>query len=176
MIDASWIDNVSFSDINVLKILIKYRAELDPYLHIEDRMYDIEKMDIADDVKPFNQDIICLFMDLDSLIEKANLTEKHRKIIHLYEQGFSDEDIAEHYKQDEREIEYTLDTICKKIKSKNDELWKYDFAYLNYKKAKWNYKKCTKCGESKPMIDDFFRFHPATKDNFQSRCRDCERK
>lgn len=173
MIDASWIDNVSFSDVNVLKILIKYRAELDPYLHIEDRMYDIEKMDIADDVKPFNQDIICLFMDLDRLIEKANLTEKHREIIRLYEQGFSDEDIAEHYNQGEREIEYTLDTICKRIKSKNDELWKYDFAYLNYKKAKWNYKKCTKCGESKPAVEEFFSPDKRNKDGLYSICREC---
>lgn len=173
MIDASWIDNVSFSDINVLKILIKYRAELDPYLHIEDRMYGIEKMDIADDVKPFNQDIICLFMDLDSLIEKANLTGKHREIIHLYEQGFSDEDIAEHYKQGERDIEYALDTICERIKSKNDELWKYDYIYANYKKAKWNYKICTKCNKSKPMIDEFFSPDTRRNDGFRNICREC---
>src|SRR5690606_17430340 len=176
MIDASWIKNISFSDIDVLKVLIKYRADLDPYIYIEDRMYDVEKLDIADDVKPFNQDIINLFLDLDILIEKTNLTKKQKEIIHFYEQGLNSEDIARYYNQDQREIEYILDTICKEIKNKNDELWKYDYVYTNYKKVKWDYKKCTKCGVNKPMTEEFFRFHPSTKDNFQSRCRDCERK
>ncbi|NLY47278.1 MAG: hypothetical protein GX053_15025 [Tissierella sp.] len=173
MIDASWIKNISFSDVDVLKVLIKYRADLDPYIYIEDRMYDVEKLDIADDAKPFNQDIINLFLDLDILIEKTNLTKKQREIIHFYEQGLNSEDIARYYNQDQREIEYILDTICKEIKNKNDELWKYYYVYSNYKKVKWNYKKCTKCGKSKPAVEEFFSPDKRNNDGLYSICREC---
>lgn len=52
------------------------------------------------------------------------------------------------------------------------------YSYFSGRKGDFNaktFKKVQLC-DTIYIRGVFFRFHPSTKDNFQSRCRDCERK
>jgi hypothetical protein len=161
---------ITLSDIDCIKGLIKNRWMIDEYFEseINTNIYS------AGDVKPLNQELICTYLDLDNLIKKAKLNDKQLAIIHMLMQGWTEEDIADEYKQDVTVIQSIFDTACEKIKKINDYEWKYNYIYMNKKKVEWDYKKCSKCGESKPKTDEFFRERSDSKDGFRNECRECE--
>lgn len=161
---------ISFSDVECIKGLIKNRYMIDPYYGNEtnNNIYQ------AGEVLPINQELISIFIDLDKLIKETKLTPKQLEIVFMLLEGNNEEDIADYYNQRTEKIENILNTICEKIKKTNDYNWKYNYIYLNFIKGEWDYKQCSKCREHKPKINEFFRFNPNTKDNLQSRCRSCE--
>ena len=44
-----------------------------------------------------NEDVLCIYADLDSLIERAGLSEQERLTVDLLMKGYVLSDIAEHY-------------------------------------------------------------------------------
>lgn len=163
---------ISFSDVDCIKGLIKNRWMIDSYRGLEQN-YNIYE---AGDVKSLNQELICLFVDLDNLIQKAKLNAKQIAIVEMLMDGFTEEDVAEYFKQDAWGIGKILDTVCRKIKKVNDYDWKYNNLYLNFLKGNWEYKICNKCSESKPKTNEFYRERIDQKgDGFYNSCRDCEK-
>jgi hypothetical protein len=162
---------INFSDVNCIKGLIKNRWMIDTYRGIETNNNIYE----AGNVTAINQELICLFSDLDRLIVKTKLNEKQLTIINMLMDGNNEEDIAEHFGQDSWRIVEILDTVTEKIKRVNDYEWKYYNVYLNYLKVEWDYKTCSKCGESKPQTIEFFSPDKRKKDGLYSHCKECDR-
>lgn len=161
---------INFSDIDCIKGLIKFRWMIDSYYGSSRKT----RFDEAGDVKPLNQELISIYADLDNLIERCKLTKKQKYIIEQLMMSYTEEEVAERFKQKPRRIYDILETVALKIKKLNDLTWKYDYVYLNYLPVQWDYKICNKCNHSKPMIEKFFRLNSKTKDGFRPECRECE--
>lgn len=160
---------ISFNDINCIKGLIKYRWMIDSY-YDTDQSYSIYE---AGNVQPLNQELICLYTDLDNLIEKCKFNDRQKIIIKLLMDGWTEEDIANEFGQHVSQIYKTFDTICEKIRKQNNFEWKYNYIYLNYLPVEWDYKKCSKCGEMKPATEEFFTTKADTKDGLHPYCKNC---
>jgi len=161
---------ISFSDVDCIKGLIKYRWMIDTYQGIGfNRNYNS-----AGDVKPMNAELIVTYIDLDNLIKRCNFSEKQLEIIRLLMQGNSEQDVADHFGQDVSGINRTFNLICAKIKAKHDFSWKYEYMFMNNLKAPWSYKRCNKCEESKPAIAEFYGNDKRNKDGLKGICKVCE--
>lgn len=162
---------ISFSDPECIKRFIKNRWMIDPYFELKGTSLSMH----ANQTSPFNQEIICLYADLDQLIAKAKLKDKQQKIVLWLMQGWSEEDIAAVFHNQTSTIHRTLQTIILKIKAVNDREWKYNFIYRHYLKAPWEYKQCKKCQETLPKIEQFFTTSKNSKDGFHSYCKACNK-
>lgn len=160
---------VTFSDTQCIKGLITHRSSVDPYYGLEPDDY----YDHAGTIYPMNQELICLYIDLDNLISRCKLNVKQRFIINKLMLGYTTRDVAKMFKQTTHSIDKSFDVICEKIKKLNDLDWKYEYVYMSLVKVKWNYKKCTKCKEFKPMIKEFYGLDSRNRDGFNSICRSC---
>lgn len=162
-------ERISFSDIDCIKGLIKNRWMIDKYMDLE----HIGSIELANDVQPINQELIITYIDLQSLIKKANLNVKQRFIVNKLMEGYTEKDVADMFQQTESNINQTFDKIAEKIKKVNDLQWKYDYVYMNYIKSKWNFKRCKKCNNFKPATNDFYNTDKKNKDGYMNICKAC---
>ena len=125
------------------------------------------------DLAKYSEDIICLYADVDCLLEKANLSKKQWEVINLYMRGYTEREIAYVLSDDARNIIGTINSICKKICEVNKESWKQDFIYWDKMKVKNNFKQCTKCKEYLPATGEYFYREKTTKDGLQMLCIKC---
>lgn len=88
-------------------------------------------------------------------------------------QGYIESDVADMFKQDASVINKTVNSICNKIKKINDMSWKYEYIFMNFIKAEWSYKRCSKCKEFKPKNTDFFGNDESRSDGFRHVCKSC---
>ena len=144
----------SLSDVATIKGLILNRWQLDKFYGVNVN-YDYNT---AGDVYDFNVELMCLYWDLDKLIEETPLTKEQQILLNNAMLG-NDIDKNE------------LDKICVKLKKTNDKKW-LETIILN--KIKVNWKKCSKCGEIKPAIEKYFYKNPSSKDKLRSICKECE--
>ena len=70
-----------------------------------------------------NEDVLCIYADLDSLIERAGLSEQERLTIDLLMQGYVLGDIAEYYGKSRQNFEILLKRAAKKIVRRNNADW-----------------------------------------------------
>ena len=70
-----------------------------------------------------NEDILCIYADLDSLIERAGLSKNERLTVDLLMRGYIISDIAEHYGKSRQNFEILLKRAVNKIVKRNDEDW-----------------------------------------------------
>lgn len=160
---------LSFSDIDCIKGLIKNRCIIDPYFQAEkDNNYNF-----ANIVKPMNQELIVIYIDLDRLIDEANLNVKQRFIVNKFMEGYTVEEIAGMFPCEERNITSHLDKVCNKIKEINERKWLYDYIYMNYVMPPFDFKKCSRCEKTKPAVNEFFSLNKSSKDGLHSICKDC---
>lgn len=192
---------ISLSDVNTIKGLIKFRSMIDDYYYFDpEELKDIQKVskliakeeakrngnklmlrNINEDkysasvINGVNQELINIYLDLDDLIEKISLSEKQYSVIYMLMCGLTEEDVAFYYGQRKNRITEILNTVCKKIKAEYDKQWKYNYIYMNHLKSPWEFKECRKCGENKPLNDDFYRVRSDNKgDGYRNECRICE--
>ena len=161
---------ITFSDIECIKGLIKFRWMIDTYYGMK-RNFNLDE---AGDVKPLNQELICIYADLDNLIAKCNFNKKQKYIIKQLMSGRSEKWIAKKFNQLPQRIYEAVNTIAMKIKNVNDKEWKYNYVYLNYLPVQWNYKKCVRCNEFKPKTRDFFGLDKRNSDGYQGICKECD--
>lgn len=64
-----------------------------------------------------------MYADLDSLIERAGLSEQERLTVDLLMRGYSLPDIAEHYGKTRQNFEILLRRAVKKIVKRNNMDW-----------------------------------------------------
>lgn len=163
------IDQITFSDFDAVKMLIKLRHTVDPYRGIEiDR--DINNAGVVREMSP---DLIIVYVALDELIKKCNLNIKQRYIVNKIMDGYTEKEVAEEFNHDQSQITKILNTICKRIVAENNKDWLYEYVYMSKLKAPFDYKQCSKCLEFKPMTIDFFNKEPLGKDGFKNKCKQC---
>lgn len=67
--------------------------------------------------------MLCIYADLDSLIERAGLSENERLIVDLLMKGYIIADIAEYYGKSRQNVQILLKRAVKKIVKRNNEDW-----------------------------------------------------
>jgi hypothetical protein len=161
---------VTLGNIDCIKGLIKNRWVIDTNYK--------DKMEIhynnAGNCQALSQEIICMYADLDVLIEKAELNVKQKFIVEKLMEGYTERDIADIFNRDKSNIHKSFQGICLKLKKINDLNVKYDYIFVNCLKAPWNYKKCSYCDEYKPVTEDFFTYKKGTSDGFHTVCKFCK--
>ena len=77
----------------------------------------------TDGVFALNEDILCIYADLDSLIERAGLSEQERLTVDLLMKGYVLSDIAEHYGKSRQNLEVLEKRAIVKIVRRNNADW-----------------------------------------------------
>lgn len=160
--------NLTFSDINVVRLLIEFRYKYDNYLYSEmNNTYDV-----AGEVQGINTELLSTYASLDQIINQCAFNESQLQIIKLYEHGYSYKEIAEKLGLKSNEnIRKRLNTICKEIVKQN--LWNWRMTIYHHT-LNLKLKDCSKCKNKFPAIDEFFGQDARNKDGCKSYCRKCE--
>lgn len=158
---------LTFSDINVVRLLMEYRYKYDPYSGFESDA----TFDVAGAVSPVNVEIVATFASLDDLIEQCKFDETQLKIIKMTEEGYTLLEIAKLIGLSHGDnIKKRMNTICKEIVKRN--LWNWrKVAFKNELGLKS--KNCSKCKEELPATDEFF-IYDSTNNNYKSACKMCK--
>ena len=77
----------------------------------------------TDGVFALNEDILCIYADLDSLIDRAGLSDNERITVDWVMKGYVISDIAEHYGKSRQNFEILFKRAIKKIVKRNTEDW-----------------------------------------------------
>jgi DNA-binding CsgD family transcriptional regulator len=70
-----------------------------------------------------NEDVLCVYADLDSLIEKAGLSDQELLTVNLLMKGYTLTDIADHYGKSRQNFDILLKRAIKKIVKQNNADW-----------------------------------------------------
>ena len=70
-----------------------------------------------------NEDVLCVYADLDSLIARAGLSKMELNTINLLMQGYLLADIAEHYQKSRQCFDILMKRAVKKIVKRNNADW-----------------------------------------------------
>lgn len=77
----------------------------------------------TDGVFALNEDIVCIYVALDSLIERADLSPAEMTTVKHLMQGYALADIAEHFGKTRQNFEILLKRAVKKIVRVNNADW-----------------------------------------------------
>lgn len=114
-------DYIPFSDPGVVTKLIMQRSKIDqnyyPLLCQSDPYYE------TDGVPVFSELIICTYLDLDRLIDQAELSPGQRRIVDYLMRGYCGKDIADHLGIVQQNIPVQLQKAVRKIIAANERNW-----------------------------------------------------
>ena len=77
----------------------------------------------TDGVFALNEDVVCIYADLDSLIDRCGLSEQERLTVDLLMKGYMLSDIADHYGKSLQNFQILLKRAVKKIVKQNNTDW-----------------------------------------------------
>ena len=80
-------------------------------------------MTVTDGVFALNEDVLCIYADLDRLIGKADLSPLEQKTIEFLMYGYSIRDIAENFGKSRQLYEILFRRAVKKIVKANNVEW-----------------------------------------------------
>ena len=166
--NSEW-DRVTLSDSSTIKGLLKFRYKYDLLRGDGDR-YGVES---NVDLCGMSDDVICLYADLDNLIQKANFNDYQCKVLDLYVCGYIESDIAEELGVEMQSINRLIDNMCEVLCELNYQSWKLDYIFWDKVKVYNGYKKCSKCDEFLPMTEEYFSSKADSKDKFHPYCKKC---
>ena len=109
----------SLSDKNVVKYLILCRSKIDLAYELNTNV----NIHHAGDTFEFNQELICLYASLDSLIEKINFKDGDREILELLFRGSSVGDLIRDEVLPQKTAYRTFNRIVSKIIKANNSAW-----------------------------------------------------
>ena len=130
--------------------------------HIKSLLQLYKESEIYD----FQDDLGCMFQDLENVLSEVKLTNKQREVLNLWMSGMTIKNISKELNRDKSTISRMLDTIVEKIVQVYEEQLE-NWYYLNIRKGE--YKKCSKCGEVK-LIN---KFNKNGKKGYLSICKKC---
>lgn len=81
------------TEARVVRELIRNRIKIDSTFAM--KLYETDDPTISNGVPPFNEDIICLYIDLDDAIEKCGLSKTQSMVVGEMMKGYTISDIAE---------------------------------------------------------------------------------
>lgn len=168
---SEW-EKVNLSDPNTIKGLLKFRYRFDALLDYRNCSYDV--LASTTDLSDVDDNLICLYADLDNLINKASFNTYQTNILKLYMEGNNEDDIAEILNVGKQSINSVIDNMSNILCELNYQNWKLNYVFWDIKKVNTNYKKCSKCGEFLPATEEYFSPNPSSKDGFYSICRECK--
>lgn len=167
--NSEW-DMVTLSDSNAIKGLLKFRYRFDLLLEDGSDRYGLES---NCDLAKLSEDVICIYADLDNLINKANFNTYQSKILKMYMYGNTEDDIAELLNVERQSINSVIDKICEVLCELNYQNWKLDYVFWDKVKVNSDYKKCSKCGEFMPATEEYFSPDTSKLDGFKYICKKC---
>ena len=91
-------------------------------------------------------DLSCILVDLDNLINKIEFTEKQRKVLNMWSNGVEPITIAKTLHMKQSAVNKYIDTITGMIVKQYEKEYE-EWYYLNIRKG--TYKKCSRCGKVK---------------------------
>ena len=77
----------------------------------------------TDGVFSLNEDVLCIYADLDSLIDRSGLSDLEKLTVDLLMKGYSLKDIADHYGKRRQTFEILLKRAVNKIVKQNNADW-----------------------------------------------------
>jgi uncharacterized protein YerC len=158
-------EHVNISDLEIVKGLITLRHKIDMY-HICDDFHKLE----ASNWQEINQELVCLYVDLDETIKQCMFSESQIALLKMLMNGYDFLDIQEYIGIPTKKIRRVFNSMCKQILDQGFSNWLV-WATYNYIPSKW--KTCSKCGESLPLNETFFMARNDSRDGFRSECKKC---
>lgn len=116
--------------------------------------------------RDLQEDLDCIVMDLENLLENVKLTDKQSQILKLWKKDLTQEYISKILGVSKQAVNKQIDSIVKNIINEYEKQYE-DWYYLNIRKGE--YKRCSKCGKVKLIS----RFSKNGKLGYRSNCKDC---
>lgn len=113
-------------------------------------------------------DLSCILVDLENLINKIEFTDKQRKVLELWSNGLATGEISKKLNVKPNTIVGCLNSVVDLIIKQYEKEYE-EWYYLNIRKGE--YKKCSRCGEVKLVS----QFDKKGKQGLQSRCKKCRK-
>ena len=136
-------DELDMFDKNVIKMLLQVHKQID-----------------------LQNDLSCILVDLDNLINNVEFTERQYEVLELWRNGLTIENISKELHVKENTVSITLDRAIDSIVKQYEKEYE-EWYYLNIRKG--TYKKCSKCGEVK-LISQFSK----NGNRLRGNCKDCK--
>lgn len=165
--DEMFYKDLTFSDFNVVKLLLQHRDKYDQYYGIAQNNH----FNVAGDVKRLNKEMIHTYVDLDELIERCKFNKEQLYILNSIPKGYSYQEIAVQLgKSKNTNIRNRFNKICRDIVKMNNWLW-MKCVYID--KLELKSKRCSKCEECLPATDEFFSPYDKNSDGYFTYCKKC---
>ena len=138
-------DELDMFDKNVVKELLRVHKQVD-----------------------LQDDLSCILVDLDNLINKIEFTNKQRIVLNMWSDGVEPIVIARTLSMKQSAVNKYIDTIVGMIVKQYEKEYE-EWYYLNIRKG--TYKQCSKCGEVKLIS----QFDKNGKRGLYSSCKKCRK-
>ena len=112
-------------------------------------------------------DLSCILVDLENLINKIEFTDKQRKVLELWSNGLATGEISKKLKLDPSTITKCLNGVVDLIVKQYEKEYE-EWYYLNIRKGE--YKRCNRCKNVKLVS----QFDKNGKKGLRSCCKKCE--
>jgi len=149
--EVEW-DIVNLCDEKAIKGLLKYRYQFKT---------------------EFDIGAVCVYADLDLLISGCGFNERTKKILELYQLGYTELDIADSIGVTDVAIFKILKTCVAKIINQSKQNWLYEYIYWDKLPTNENWKQCTRCKTFKQ--ESQFGMDGRNKDGFKNYCHKCDK-
>ena len=113
-------------------------------------------------------DLSCILVDLENLINKIEFSDKQRKVLELWSNGLATGEISKKLNVKPNTVVSCLNSVVDLIVKQYEKEYE-EWYYLNIRKGE--YKKCSKCGEVKLVS----QFDKKGKQGLQSRSKKCRK-
>ena len=111
---------VSYCDPDVVARLIKERSRIDKYSTEETASCNPM---VSNGTPVVVEDILCIYIDLESLINACGLSPTEKRIVRDLMYGYSISDIADHYKVTRQTCDTMFHRAVDKIVKENNRRW-----------------------------------------------------
>ena len=113
-------------------------------------------------------DLSCILVDLENLINKIEFTDKQRKVLELWSNGLATGEISKKLKVKPNTVVSCLNSVVDLIVKQYEKEYE-EWYYLNIRKGE--YKRCKECGENK--LISRFDVKKDNKDGRKTICKEC---
>lgn len=86
----------------------------------------------------FSEPILCVYVDLENLIEQCKLTAEERRVVKYLMLGYSAADIGERLGKTRQTIDVHFKRAVEKICKKNNENWEKTYSHVCKTKELFN--------------------------------------
>ena len=111
-------------------------------------------------------DLSCILVDLENLVNKIEFTDKQRKVLELWSNGLATGEISKKLNVKPNTVASCLNSVVDLIIKQYEKEYE-EWYYLNIRKGE--YKKCSRCGEVK-LVSQFSK----NGNRLRGNCKNCK--